>query len=130
MNTGMMITGVSLLGIGIICILAYGMCCYRRSVDSGFVKGKESCKKGQEMSEQEIVEGYGVAYMKIRDTVDVLEIKDNGDEAKATTHLIAAAPDMYEMLEHIEDVLDDSSGCGEISVEKIRKLLKKARGEE
>lgn len=38
--------------------------------------------------------------------------------------------EMYEMLEHIEDVLDDSSGCGEISVEEIRKLLKKARGEE
>ena len=52
------------------------------------------------------------------------------EEIIANAHLIAAAPDMYEMLEHIEDALDDSSGCGEISVEKIRKLLKKARGEE
>lgn len=48
----------------------------------------------------------------------------------ANARLIAAAPEMYEMLDHIEDVLDDSSGCGEISVEEIRKLLKKARGDE
>ena len=44
--------------------------------------------------------------------------------------MIAAAPEMYDLLDYIEDVMDDSSGCGEISIEKIREVLKKARGEE
>ena len=43
--------------------------------------------------------------------------------------LIEAAPKMYALLEHIEDVMDDSSGCGEISVEQIRKILKEVEGE-
>lgn len=66
----------------------------------------------------------------LKTVAEVFPIDDNDNETEATTYLLAAAPEMYDMLEHIEDVLDDSSGCGEISVEKIRKLLKKARGEE
>ena len=44
--------------------------------------------------------------------------------------MIEAAPKMLRMLEHIEDVMDDSSGCGEISIEKIRKILKEVKGEQ
>ena len=73
--------------------------------------------------------GYG-----FRIEPDVCWIGENSNVTKkqliANKNLILSAPDMYEMLEHIEDVLDDSSGCGEISVEEIRKVLKKARGEE
>lgn len=51
-------------------------------------------------------------------------------EVKKRRRIADIAFEMYELLDHIEDVLDDSSGCGEISVEEIRKVLKKARGEE
>ena len=50
--------------------------------------------------------------------------------AEGNGYLISAAPEMYALLDHIEDVMDDSSGCGEIPVDKIREVLKKARGEE
>lgn len=59
-------------------------------------------------------------------------MKANGEafqEVKKRRRIADIAFEMYEMLEHIEDVLDDSSGCGEISVEEIRKVLRKARGE-
>lgn len=46
-------------------------------------------------------------------------------------HLIAAAPDMYEMLDTIETVLSGNSeyNADEINVNYLRKLLSKARGE-
>lgn len=60
-------------------------------------------------------------------------MKANGEafqEIKNRRRIADIAFEMYDLLDHIEDVLDDSSGCGEISVEEIRKVLKKARGEE
>ena len=46
-------------------------------------------------------------------------------------HLIAAAPDMYKMLDTIETVLSGNSeyNATDISVDYLRKLLAKARGE-
>ena len=47
------------------------------------------------------------------------------------SHLIAAAPDMYKMLDTIETVLSGNSeyNATDISVDYLRKLLAKARGE-
>lgn len=50
------------------------------------------------------------------------------DEAAANAALIAAAPEMYEGLKEIRDVMEkDGRFCR--TVEAIDKLLKKARGE-
>lgn len=43
--------------------------------------------------------------------------------------LIAAAPEMYAELARIEDILEDSEDCGEISLDRIKTVLRKARGE-
>lgn len=64
------------------------------------------------------------------DWVDMDWCRNEAGTVCADAHLIDAAPEMYRMLVHIEDVMDDSSGCGEISIEEIRRILKKARGEE
>lgn len=64
---------------------------------------------------------------KFRNLAESCKKTDSSDKLKFSPEV---CKEMYEMLEHIEDVLDDSSGCGEISVEEIRKLLKKAIGEE
>lgn len=51
------------------------------------------------------------------------------EEQKANAALIAAAPEMYEGLKEIRDVMEkDGRFCR--TVEAIDKLLKKARGEE
>lgn len=50
------------------------------------------------------------------------------EQAKANAALIAAAPEMYEGLKEIRDVMEkDGRFCR--TVEAIDKLLKKARGE-
>jgi hypothetical protein len=53
----------------------------------------------------------------------------SGVYAQGNLDLIAAAPDMYAELERIEDVLEDSEDCGEISLDRIKSILRKARGE-
>lgn len=53
------------------------------------------------------------------------------DEARANAALIAAAPDMYEMLDEISDGLLDAGGFGNCALAKrIEQLLAKARGED
>jgi len=52
------------------------------------------------------------------------------DEAEGNAFLFRAAPEMYEELARIEDVLEDSEDCGEISLDRIKTVLRKARGEE
>ena len=51
------------------------------------------------------------------------------EEAEANAHLYAAAPEMYAELARIEDILEDSEDCGEISIDRIKTILRKARGE-
>ena len=68
--------------------------------------------------------GYRIQYG--QDGEEICERVYEGADAA----LISAAPEMYKLLDHIEDVMDDSSGCGEIPVDKIREVLKKARDEE
>jgi len=48
---------------------------------------------------------------------------------KADAALIAAAPEMYAELERIADILEDPEDCGEISLDRINAILRKARGE-
>lgn len=50
------------------------------------------------------------------------------EEQKANAALIAAAPEMYEGLKEIRDVMEKDGRFGR-TVEAIDKLLKKARGE-
>lgn len=57
----------------------------------------------------------------------VLEIKDNGDEAKANAHLLAAAPTMFKALETCRAIAERHEL--EYMVEYIDFILKKARGE-
>jgi len=52
-----------------------------------------------------------------------------GKKAEANAALIAAAPEMYEGLKEIRDVMEKDGRFGR-TVEAIDKLLKKARGEE
>lgn len=53
-----------------------------------------------------------------------------GDEQEANAALIAAAPEMYEMLDEISDGLLDAGGFGNCALAKrIEQLLAKARGE-
>lgn len=51
-----------------------------------------------------------------------------GKKAEANAALIAAAPEMYEGLKEIRDVMEKDGRFGR-TVEAIDKLLKKARGE-
>ena len=51
----------------------------------------------------------------------------NRDERVANAHLIAAAPEMYEMLEHINLTLGDEYSD---ELDKIEVILAKARGEQ
>ena len=57
-----------------------------------------------------------------------INIADNEWRAEqvANAHLIAAAPEMYEMLENIHEILDDEFDGVKFD---IRELLAKARGE-
>lgn len=51
-------------------------------------------------------------------------------ELKANAHLIAAAPQMYELLEVIMNILNGEDALSEVSSDDIAKLLTKARGEQ
>ena len=51
------------------------------------------------------------------------------ETALANARLIAAAPEMYEELERIADILEDPEDCGEISLDRINFILRKVRGE-
>lgn len=49
------------------------------------------------------------------------------DISRANAHLIACAPDMYEMLEECKSILEGNTYF--VKAEKIEQLLKRARGE-
>lgn len=50
-------------------------------------------------------------------------------ELKVNAHLIAAAPEMYEMLDMIMNILNGDDFENEVSNSDIQNLLAKARGE-
>ena len=56
----------------------------------------------------------------------------NDDETEATTHLLAAAPDMYALLDMIQTFLEVSGDENTriAFLTQIKKVLAKARGEE
>ena len=54
----------------------------------------------------------------------------NCDKVRANARLIAAAPEMYELLELLDNYLAINGGLNDRMTTEIRKLLKKARGEE
>lgn len=57
---------------------------------------------------------------------------DNDDETEATTHLLAAAPDMYALLDMMQTFLEVSGDENTriAFLTQIRNILAKARGEE
>lgn len=57
---------------------------------------------------------------------------DNDDETEATTHLLAAAPDMYALLDMMQTFLEVSGDENTriAFLTQIKKVLAKARGEE
>lgn len=54
----------------------------------------------------------------------------NCDKVRANARLIAAAPEMYELLELLDNYLATNGGLNDRMTTEIRKLMKKARGEE
>ena len=54
----------------------------------------------------------------------------NCDKVRANARLIAAAPEMYELLELLDNYLAINGGLSDRMTTEIRKLMKKARGEE
>lgn len=92
--------------------------------ESKFTPGPWSVGRGYEISHA--IKGwkyYPIHYG--HDEENVCDIVYN----KADAELIAAAPEMYAELERIEDILEDSEDCGEISLDRIKSILRKARGE-
>ena len=69
---------------------------------------------------------------KKRTFAQVFAFRDNEDEAEATTHLLAAAPEMYGLLDMIQIFLEVSGDENTriAFLTQIRKVLAKARGEE
>ena len=69
---------------------------------------------------------------KKRTFAELFSFHDNDDETEATTHLLAAAPDMYALLDMIQTFLtvagDENTRIAFLT--QIRKVLAKARGEE
>ena len=68
----------------------------------------------------------------LKTVAEVFPIDDNDNEAEATTHLLAAAPEMYDMLAFILEFVENGGNEGEIRecyAEAIAKILRKARGE-
>lgn len=68
---------------------------------------------------------------KKRVIAQLLSYNDNDDETEATTHLLAAAPDMYALLDMIQTFLtvagDENTRIAFLT--QIRQVLAKARGE-
>ena len=59
-----------------------------------------------------------------------LDICSMGDIAwEANAHLIAAAPELYGVLEYVRDILGPHDGWADDSTRMIDAALKKARGE-
>ena len=54
----------------------------------------------------------------------------NCDKVRANARLIAAAPEMYELLELLDNYLAINGGLNDRMTTEISKLLKKVRGEE
>ena len=54
----------------------------------------------------------------------------NCDKVRANARLIAAAPEMYELLELLDNYLAINGGLNDRMTTEIRKLMKKVRGEE
>lgn len=63
---------------------------------------------------------------------ELFTFHDNDDETEATTHLLAAAPDMYALLDMMQTFLevsgDENTRIAFLTT--VRKVLAKARGEE
>lgn len=53
----------------------------------------------------------------------------NCDKVRANARLIAAAPEMYELLELLDNYLAINGGLNDRMTTEIRKLMKKVRGE-
>ena len=69
---------------------------------------------------------------KTRPIAQVFNIHYDEDKTTATTHLLAAAPEMYDMLAFILEFVENGGNEGEIRecyAEAIAKILRKARGE-
>ncbi len=68
---------------------------------------------------------------KKRTFAQVFTFRDNEDEAEATAHLLAAAPEMYGLLDMIQIFLEVSGDENTriAFLTQIRKVLAKARGE-
>lgn len=69
---------------------------------------------------------------KIITIAQVVPIHYDEDKTTATTHLLAAAPEMYDMLAFILEFVENGGNEGEIRecyAEAIAKILRKARGE-
>ncbi|CAM0106266.1 hypothetical protein MYOV065v1_p0027 [Vibrio phage PS15B.2] len=94
--------------------------------ESKFTKGEWSLNATDfygefDLTTQERIEDSKVAIL----TIDTSYSGYIGDEQKANAHLIAAAPEMYEL---IKEFLDYADPCHPIS-DMANKLLAKARGE-
>lgn len=69
---------------------------------------------------------------KKRTFAELFTFHDNDDETEATTHLLAAAPDMYGLLDMMQTFLEVSGDENTriAFLTQIKKVLAKARGEE
>lgn len=60
---------------------------------------------------------------------DVITPSIDEDEKEANAHLIAAAPELYAMLEMVMNILNGDDAINEVESSDIKNLLAKARGE-
>ena len=69
---------------------------------------------------------------KKRTFAQLFSFHDNDDETEATTHLLAAAPDMYALLDMMQTFLEVSGDENTrlAFLTQIKKVLAKARGED
>lgn len=68
----------------------------------------------------------------LKTVAEVFPIDGNDNETEATTYLLVAAPEMYDMLAFILEFVENGGNEGEINdcyAEAIAKILRKARGE-
>ena len=69
-----------------------------------------------------------VGSRKICEVVDLEKTAFMSDAMKKRGYVMAAAPDMYKMLETIMNILNGDDELNEVSASDIDKLLAKARG--
>jgi hypothetical protein len=73
----------------------------------------------------------GVCTVTQRDSHPINGMGVSWERSEANAHLIAAAPEMYEMLDEISDGLLEAGGYGNCALAKrIETLLAKARGDQ